>query len=146
MSASAARHPAAILGTGSYTPDRVLTNADLAHMVDTSNEWIFSRTGIRERRIAGAHENTSDMASRAGAAAMRAAGIQPQDIDAVIVATMTGDLPFPATACLVQEKLGLPRCTAFDLQAACTGFIYGLEVGSALINAGVHRHILLIGA
>jgi 3-oxoacyl-[acyl-carrier-protein] synthase III len=146
MSASHVRHPAAILGTGSYVPERVLTNADLARLVDTSDDWILTRTGIRERRIAGAHENTSDMAARAGAAAMRAAGIQPQDIDAVIVATMTGDLPFPATACLVQEKLGLPRCTAFDLQAACTGFIYGLEVATALINSGAHRHILLIGA
>jgi 3-oxoacyl-[acyl-carrier-protein] synthase-3 len=146
MSASPARHPAVILGTGSCAPERVLTNDELSRMVDTSDEWIVSRTGIRERRIAGAHENTSDLASRAGAAAMRAAGVDPHEIDAVIVATFTGDLPCPATACIVQEKLGLPRCTAFDLQAACTGFIYGLEVASALITAGVHRHVLLIGA
>ena len=145
MSVSVVRPPAAILGTGSYAPDRILTNADLSKMVDTTDEWIVSRTGIRERRIAAAHEHASDMAAKAGAAAMRAAGVQPQDIDAVIVATITGDLPFPATACLVQEKLGLPRRTAFDIQAACTGFIYGLEVASALIQSGMHRHILLIG-
>lgn len=145
MSSSVVRPSAAILGTGSYAPDRILTNAELAHMVDTTDEWIISRTGIRERRIAGAHEHASDMAARAGAAAMRAAGVQPQDIDAVIVATISGDLPFPATACLVQEKLGLPRRTAFDLQAACTGFIYGLEVASAFVQSGTHRHILLIG-
>lgn len=146
MSPATARHPVAILGTGSYAPEKVLTNAELSRTVDTSDEWILTRTGIRERRIAGGHEQTSDMAARAGAAAMRAAGIQPQDIDAVIVATMTGDLPFPATACLVQEKLGLPKCTAFDVQAACTGFIYGLEVAAALVQSGGHRHVLLIGA
>jgi 3-oxoacyl-[acyl-carrier-protein] synthase-3 len=145
MSAGAARHPVAILGTGSYAPERVLTNDELSHMVETTDEWIVTRTGIRERRIAGAHEQASDMAAKAAAAAMRAAGIQPQDIDAVIVATMSGDLPFPATACLVQQKLGLPMCTAFDVQAACTGFIYGLEVASALVQGGGHRHVLLIG-
>jgi 3-oxoacyl-[acyl-carrier-protein] synthase III len=146
MSPSAVLPSPAILGTGSYAPDRILTNAELSHMVDTSDEWIMSRTGIRERRIAAPHEYASDMAARAGAAAMRAAGLEPDDIDAVIVATITGDLPFPATACLVQEKLGLPRRTAFDLQAACTGFIYGLEVGAALVRCGMHRHVLLIGA
>src|SRR5690606_31967488 len=117
----------------------------LSAMVDTSDEWIWTRTGIRERRIAATHEYASDMAARAAAAAMRAAGVQPQAIDAVVVATMSGDLPFPATACIVQEKLGLPRCTAFDLQAACTGFVYGLEVGASLITGGSHRHVLLIG-
>ncbi len=146
MTAGHALHPAAILGTGSYVPERIMTNAELSHMVDTSNEWILSRTGIRERRIAGAHEQASDMATRAGAAAMRAAGVNPHDIDAVVVATMSGDLPFPATACIVQEKLGLPRGTAFDVQAACTGFVYGLELANALVQAGGHRHVLLIGA
>jgi 3-oxoacyl-[acyl-carrier-protein] synthase-3 len=141
-----APHTATILGIGSYAPSRVLTNHELAGMVDTSDEWIVSRTGIHERRIAGEHENTSDLATRAGEAALRSAGLAKKDIDAIIVATLSPDLPFPSTACLVQQKLGLPTCMAFDIGAACSGFIYGLEVAQGLIAAGVHRNILLIGA
>ncbi len=143
---STAGFPVTILGTGSHAPANVVTNEALSRSVDTSDEWILSRTGIRERRIALPDEQTSDLAARAGAAAIASAGLSPDDIDAVIVCTMTGDLPFPATACLVQQKLGLPKRTAFDLQAACSGFIYGLEVAAALVQAGVHRHVLLIGS
>lgn len=135
-----------IFGTGSYAPARVMSNFDLSRMVDTSDEWIVSRTGIRERRIAAADEQTSDLATRAGVAALSAAGLTPADIDAVIVTTITGDLLFPATACLVQQKMGIPTRPSFDLQAACSGFIYGLEIGAAMIQTGSHRHILLIGA
>jgi len=143
---SAASHTVVIRGTGSYAPARVLTNHDLSKSIDTSDEWIVSRTGIRERHISGRHEDPSDMAARAAQAALAAAGMTPADVDAIIVATMTGDLPFPSTACLVQHKIGAPKCTAFDIAAACSGFIYGLEVASSLIRAGVHRTVLLIGA
>lgn len=142
-----AAHPTVVIrGTGSYAPAKVLTNHDLSKTLETSDEWIVSRTGIRERHIAGRHEDASDMAAEAGRAALAAAGISASDLDAIIVATMTGDLPFPSTACLVQHKLGAPKCTAFDIAAACSGFVYGLEVASSLIRAGVHRHVLLIGA
>jgi 3-oxoacyl-[acyl-carrier-protein] synthase III len=143
---STSRHPAAILGVGSYAPARVLTNGELSRMVDTTDEWIVTRTGIRERRIAEDGVATSDLAARAGEAALRSAGLKPGDIDAVLVATLTPDLPFPSTACLVQQKLGLPTCMAFDLQAACSGFIYGLEVAQSLVSSGLHRNVLLIGA
>ncbi len=143
---SAARHTVVVKGTGSYAPAKVVTNHDLSKTLETSDEWIVSRTGIRERRIAGRHEDVSDMATQAGRAALAAAGMTPADLDAIIVATMTGDLPFPSTACLVQHKLGAPKCMAFDLAAACSGFIYGLEVAGGLIRSGVHRTILLIGA
>jgi 3-oxoacyl-[acyl-carrier-protein] synthase-3 len=142
---STASHPVTILGTGSSVPARVVTNEELSRTVDTSHEWIYSRTGITERRIAGADESASEMGARAGRAAIEAAGLAPTDIDAVIACTMTPDMPFPSTACLIQQKLGLPTRTAFDLQAACSGFVYGLEVASALIQAGVHRHVLLVG-
>jgi 3-oxoacyl-[acyl-carrier-protein] synthase-3 len=140
------RHGVIIMGTGSYAPERVMTNAELSKLVDTSDEWIVTRTGIRERRIAGENEHASDLGARAGEAAIRASGLKPEDIDAVIVGTMTGDLPFPATACLIQQKLGIPKGTAFDLAAACSGFVYSLEVGAALVRSGVHKHVLVIGS
>src|SRR5215204_5480240 len=118
-----------VAAVGSYVPERVLTNADLEKMVDTSDDWIVSRTGIRERRIAANDEFTSDMASKAALLAMERGGIKPEQIDLIIVATITPDMPFPATACLVQQKIGATRAAAFDIEAACSGFIYGLEIG-----------------
>src|SRR5581483_1414920 len=135
-----------ILGTGSYAPERVLTNADLAKTVETSDEWIRSRSGIRERRIAAANETTSDMGVQAGRRALESAGLQPADIDLLVVATITPDLPMPATACLIQDKLGVPTTAAcFDLNAACSGFIYALDTACAMIGSGRYKHALVIG-
>jgi 3-oxoacyl-[acyl-carrier-protein] synthase-3 len=136
-----------ILGTGSYAPERIMTNDDLSRMVDTSDEWIFSRSGIRERRIAGANESTSDMGVQAGRRAIEDAGLKPADIDLLVVATMTPDMPMPATACLIQHKLGLPTSAAcFDLNAACSGYLYALDTASAMVVSGRYRHALVIGA
>ena len=136
-----------IAGTGSYLPERVLTNDDLANIVDTSDEWIRTRTGIRQRHVAADGETTSDLATWAAQRALDAAGCEPQDIDAVLVATTTPDYTFPATACVVQDKLGVPAgAMAFDLQAVCSGFVYGLSVADALIRGGQVRRALLIGA
>jgi 3-oxoacyl-[acyl-carrier-protein] synthase-3 len=135
-----------IRGTGAYYPETVVTNDDLAARVDTSDEWIRTRTGIRERRFAGPGEATSDMAAAAGREALQAAGIAPGAVDLVVVATMTPDMPFPSTACLVQAKLGLSRAAAFDLQAACSGFVYGLSVVTGLLRGGEFKTVLLIGA
>jgi 3-oxoacyl-[acyl-carrier-protein] synthase III len=135
-----------ILGTGSYAPERVVTNDDLAHMVDTSDEWIRTRTGIRERRIAGENENASDMAVHAARHALEDAGITAAEIDLLIVATVTPDLPMPACACLVQTKLGVPITAAcFDLNAACSGFVYGLDTACAMLASGRYQKALLIG-
>ena len=137
----------AILGTGSYAPAKVLTNDDLAQIVDTSDDWILSRTGIRERRLADPGETTSDMAARAAATALADAGLLPAAIDAVIVATMTPDMPMPSTACFVQHKLGIPdHAACFDLNAACSGFLYALDTACALVESGRYRHALVIGA
>ena len=138
------RH-AIIRGTGSSLPDKVLTNADLARMVDTSDEWITSRTGIRERRIATSDEFMSLFATRAAERALDAAGLKGPDVDVVICATVTPDMPFPATACFVQENLGARRAAAFDIAAGCSGFIYGLAVANGLLAAGAYRNVLLIG-
>ena len=136
-----------ILGTGSYTPARVLTNAELALTIDSSDEWIHTRSGIRERRIAAPGEMTSDMAVSAAQRALADARLAPSDIDLLIVATITPDMPMPATACTVQHKLGLPAATAcFDLNAACSGFIYALDTACALLASGRYRHALVIGA
>jgi 3-oxoacyl-[acyl-carrier-protein] synthase III len=136
-----------ILGTGSYAPDRILTNEDLAKMVDTSDEWIRARSGIRERRIASAEQATSDLALLAGQRALDDAGAKASDIDLLIVATITPDLPMPATACFVQHKLGIPTTAAcFDVNAACSGFIYGLDVACAMIASGRYKKALVIGA
>jgi 3-oxoacyl-[acyl-carrier-protein] synthase III len=135
-----------IKGVGAYTPPRVLTNADLSKMVDTSDEWIQSRTGIRERRIADEHETTSDMAAKAAAEAMADAGVSREEIELIIVGTVTPDMPFPNTACFVQQKLGLGKIPAFDIEAACSGFIYTMEVARALMLTRGYRHALVIGA
>lgn len=136
-----------ILGTGSYAPARVLTNAELALTIETSDEWIRSRSGIRERHIAAPGETTSDMAVHAARHAIADAKLNVADIDLLIVATITPDLPMPATACIIQHKLGLPSSTAcFDLNAACSGFIYALDTACAMIGSGRYRHALVIGA
>ncbi|MDB6067967.1 MAG: 3-oxoacyl-(acyl-carrier-protein) synthase 3 [Pedosphaera sp.] len=135
-----------ISGVGSYVPERIVTNADLERMVDTSNEWIVSRTGIKERRVAAADEFTSDLAAHAATRAMKQAGVKPEEIDLIIVATITPDMPFPSTACLVQQKIGAYRAAAFDIEAACSGFIYGLEIGQQFIMSRTYNTVLVIGA
>lgn len=134
-----------IIGTGSYLPEKVLTNADLEKMVDTNNEWIVSRTGIRERRIASDDQASSDLATEAGRQALRSAGIRAEDVDLIIVATVTPDMAFPATACLVQDQLGAKKAATFDLSAACTGFLYGIASASQFIQNGIYRYALVIG-
>ncbi len=136
----------AIVGTGSALPEKVLTNDDLAQRVDTSDEWIRSRTGIRERRIAAEGETTSVLSARAAAKAMEAAGITADELDLIIVATVTPDMVFPSTACLVQAQIGAKRAAAFDLEAACSGFVYGLAMASQCIAAGLYETALVIGA
>lgn len=135
-----------ISGTGTYLPDRVVSNDDMACIVDTSDEWIRSRTGIAERRYAGPDETTSHMATLAAKRAFEAAGTRADEIDLLIVATMTPDMPFPSTACLVQSQLGLGHITAFDIQAACSGYIYALNTASNLLRSGAYRKALIIGA
>jgi 3-oxoacyl-[acyl-carrier-protein] synthase-3 len=122
-----------ITGVGSYLPAKILTNAHLEKMVDTSDEWITTRTGIKSRRQAAKDEFTSDMAAHAARRAMKMAGVTADQIDLIIVATITPDMPFPATACLVQQKIGARRAAAFDVEAACSGFIYALEIGQQFI-------------
>jgi len=136
---------ARITGTGSYTPSKVLTNRDLEGMVATSDEWITERTGIRERRVAAPGESCSDLAVRAGELALRAAGVRAEDLDLILLATCTGDYPLPATACLVQHRLGAVRAAACDLSAACCGFVYALSVADAYVRTGM-RHVLVIGS
>jgi 3-oxoacyl-[acyl-carrier-protein] synthase III len=135
-----------ITGVGSYVPEKILTNADLEKMVDTSDEWIITRTGIKERRMAAKDEFTSDMAAKAAQRAMKMAGVTASQIDLIIVATITPDRPFPATACYVQQKIGAKRAAAFDIEAACSGFIYGLEIGQQFIMSRTHDTVLVIGA
>ena len=137
---------AQIVGWGMYVPSEILTNDDLASMVDTSDDWIQTRTGIVERRIAPPKETTATMAIRAAQAALRVANANPAQLDLITVATATPDYPFPATACLVQEALGATRAGAFDLSAGCTGFVYGLAVGSQMIISGAYDRVLVIGA
>ncbi|GAX90403.1 beta-ketoacyl-ACP synthase III [Effusibacillus lacus] len=134
-----------ILGTGSALPQRVLTNADLEKMVDTSDEWIVSRTGIRERRIADENTAASDLSVEAANKALEDSGISPDDIDLIICATVTPDFMFPATACLVQDRLGIKKTGAFDLSAGCSGFLYGLSCAVSMIQAGVAKNALVIG-
>lgn len=140
------RRPVSIAGTGSYVPERVLTNADLERLVETSNEWIVSRTGIEERRIAADGENTSDLATHAARKAMEQAGVSAEEIDVIIVATVTPDTFFPATACWVQKKLGAKNAACFDLSAACSGFLYAIEVAQQFICNNTYETILVIGA
>ena len=135
-----------ITGVGSYVPEKILTNAELEKMVQTSDEWITTRTGIKERRVAAKDQFTSDMAAEAAKRAMKMAGVSAEQIELIIVATITPDMPFPATACLVQQKIGARRAAAFDLEAACSGFIYALEVGQQFIMSRTYDTVLIIGA
>ncbi len=137
---------ARISGWGSYVPSGVLTNADLERMVDTSDEWIVSRTGIRERRVAAAHETTASMAAVAGARAVAVAGLGPDDIDLILVATLTPDYWMPSTAALVKEAIGNTRAAAMDVAAACSGFVYAYATAYAYVTSGMARHVLVIGA
>lgn len=137
---------AKIAGTGSYLPTKILTNAELETMVDTTDEWIFSRTGIRERHIAATDEFTSDLATHAAKNAIASAGIDPSAIDLIIVATTTPDKIFPSVATIVQRKLGIRHCPAFDIQAVCSGFIYGVATANNFIKAGASLCALVIGA
>lgn len=135
-----------IAGTGASVPDRILTNAELERMVNTSDEWIVTRTGISERRIASDDQATSDLAEGAARCALEAAAVDPHDLDLILVNTVTPDMFFPSTACVLQERLGASRAAAFDLLAACAGFVYGLSVADAYLRAGLMRNILVIGA
>jgi 3-oxoacyl-[acyl-carrier-protein] synthase-3 len=135
-----------IIGTGSYMPARVMTNEDLSKIVDTTDEWITSRTGIKERRVAAADEATSDMASNAARRALESAGLEATDIDLIIVATVTPDMFFPSTACFVQKKIGAVNAVCFDVSAACSGFLFALQVARNFINTGVRGTALVIGA
>lgn len=137
---------ARILATGSALPDRVVTNADLEKMVDTSDEWIRTRTGIRERRVAADGETTGDLAYRAAVQALHDAGVKASDLDMVILGTTTPDLVFPATACLIQHRLGANGCMAFDVNAACSGFVYALGVANNFVRTGQVKKALVIGA
>jgi len=141
-----AKRTVSIVGTGSYLPERILTNADLAKIVDTNDEWIVSRTGIKTRRIAAANEFTSDMAAKAAQAAMQQADITADEIDLIIVATITPDTVFPSTACTVQKKLGAKRAACFDIVAACAGFLHGLEIANNFIANHGCNTVLVIGA
>ena len=135
-----------IAGTGSALPGKILTNTELEQLVDTSDEWITTRTGIKERRIAVEGEYTSTFAAEAGRRALEMAGVHPEEIDLIILGTVTPDFPFPSTACIVQNLLGATNATAFDLSAACSGFIFGLSIAEKYIRSGAARKILVIGA
>ena len=139
-------HHARILGTGSYLPAKRVTNDDLAQRVDTSDEWITTRTGIKARHIAADNEKTSDLAAEAAHRALASSGVQPNEIDLIIVATATPDMQFPATATIVQQKLGISGCPAFDVQAVCAGFIYALSTAAAYVKSGMAQKVLVVGA
>ncbi len=137
---------ARIIGTGSYVPKRVLSNSDLEKMVDTSDEWIFTRTGMKERRLAADDEATSDLGYHAARLALEDAGVLPDQIDLILVATLTPDHAFPSSACILQHRLGAVKAAAFDMQAACSGYIYGLSMAKAFVESGLYKNVLLIGA
>ena len=135
-----------IIGTGSYLPEKILTNEDLSRLVDTSDEWITTRTGIKERRIAGKDEHTSDMAAKAALKAIEQAKISATDIDMILVATATPDMLFPATACFVQKKIGATKAACLDISAACAGFLFGIEIAQQFITSHTYDTVLVIGA
>src|SRR6187549_445638 len=141
-----AQYGAIIVGTGSSLPQGKLTNEDLAKMVDTNDEWIVQRTGIRERRIAGAHETTASLASHAATRALQAAGLEPKHIDLIICATATPEMVVPSTACFVAASLGLDSTPAYDLGAACSGFLFALDQAAACVKAGHYKNVLVIGS
>jgi len=135
-----------VAGTGSYLPAKVLTNRELERMVDTTDEWIYTRTGIRQRHVAADEEKTSDLALAASRRALDAAGIAAADLDLIVVATTTPDMVFPSTACILQSKLGVRNCPAFDVQAVCSGFVYGLSTADQFMRSGRYRNALVVGA
>ena len=137
---------AAIAGVATYVPDRVVTNAELARTLDTSDDWIVTRTGIRERHVGAPGETTSVMGAAAVRRLMAARGLGPDDVDALIVATVTPDMLFPATACLIQDQVGLRNVWGFDVSAACSGFLYALTTGAQFVASGVHRRVIVVGA
>ena len=134
-----------IIGTGSYLPEKVVTNADLEKILDTSDQWIRERTGIRERRLSHDDENSGDMAEIAAQRAMEAAGTDPKEIGLLVLGTTTPDLVFPSTACLIQSRLGLPDCGAMDVNAACSGFLYALSIADKYIRCGEVKKALVVG-
>ncbi|MEC0172582.1 beta-ketoacyl-ACP synthase III [Paenibacillus graminis] len=138
--------PVGIIGTGKYVPEKILTNSDLEKMVETNDEWIVSRTGIRERHIAAPHEATSDLAYEAAVRTLDSAGIKAEDLELIIVATVTPDSTVPSTACILQDKLGAKGAAAFDLSAACSGFVYSLATATGFIQNGMYNNALVIGA
>jgi 3-oxoacyl-[acyl-carrier-protein] synthase-3 len=140
------RRTVSIIGTGSYVPEKILTNADLTSMVDTTDEWITTRTGIKERRIAAKDEHTSDMATKAALAAIEQAGISAKEIDLILLATATPDMVFPATACLVQTKIGATKAACLDVSAACAGFLFAIEIAQQFITSHTYETVLVIGA
>ncbi|MET0387177.1 MAG: beta-ketoacyl-ACP synthase III [Polyangiales bacterium] len=146
MTGPASKPASRILGSGHYLPAKVVTNRDLERVMDTSDEWISTRTGIRQRHVAAPDEAASDMATRAAMRALEMAGIAPTDLDMIIVGTISGDMPMPSTAMFVQRNIGARNdCPAFDLSAACAGFIYGLSIGDNFIRSGQSRYVLVIG-
>jgi 3-oxoacyl-[acyl-carrier-protein] synthase-3 len=134
-----------IISTGSYLPENILTNADLEKKVDTTDEWITERTGIKERRIANGNQVASDLAYEASKVVLERASLEANGIDLIIVATVTGDMPFPSTACILQDKLGAKKAAAFDINAACSGFLYGLYIADGFIRSEMHKRILIVG-
>ncbi|MEK3982455.1 beta-ketoacyl-ACP synthase III [Paenibacillus sp. FSL K6-3166] len=138
--------PVGVIGTGKYVPEKILTNSDLEKIVETNDEWIVSRTGIRERHIAAPHEATSDLAYEAALKALDSAGMKAEDLDLIIIATVTPDSAFPSTACILQDKLGAKGAAAFDLSAACSGFVYSLATAVGFIQNGMYNNALIIGA
>jgi len=137
---------ARITGTGSYAPRKIITNHDLEKLVETNDEWIIERTGIKERRIAEKGQSTSDLAYEASRKALKAAGLPAEELDLILVATLTPDMYLPSMGCVLQEKLGAKKAVAFDIYAACSGFIYGLSIADAYIRAGMYKNILIVGA
>ena len=135
-----------VAGTGSYLPEKLLTNHDLEKMVDTNDQWITERTGIQRRHVAAENEATSDLSLRAAQRALKEAGLTPQDLDMIIVCTVSGDQVMPSTACVLQAKLGCREIFAFDLSAACSGFVYGVSVADQFIKTGMYKHVLVVGA
>lgn len=140
------RKAVGIIGLGKYLPEKILTNADLEKMVDTTDEWITTRTGIKQRHLADKNQATSDLASIAAKEALKKADLKPEQVELMIVATITPDMPFPSTSCLVQEKIGAKNAACFDIAAACSGFIYGIDIAYQFIHLGTYKNALVIGA